>query len=81
MDQLTHLKHMHDTTTTLVDPAASQGSKAERPSSKVCLARGLNAFSGGVRLARGLNARSGGVRLARGHLHARHPLSCPRTGI
>jgi hypothetical protein len=66
MDQLTHLKHMHDTTTTLVAPAARQGGTAERPSSKVRLARGLDAPSGEFRLARGLNAPSGGVRLTQG---------------
>jgi hypothetical protein len=41
---------MHDTTMTLVAPAACQGGTAERPSSKVRLARGLNTPSGGVRL-------------------------------
>jgi hypothetical protein len=57
---------MHDTTATLVAPAARQGDTAEHPSSKVRLIRGLHAPSGKVRLARGLNAPSGGVRLARG---------------
>jgi hypothetical protein len=78
---------MHDTTTTLVAPADRQGGTAERPSSKVrlargltaplgevCLARGLNAPSGGVRLALGLNVPSGGVRLARG-------LNAPSGGV
>jgi hypothetical protein len=74
-----HLKHMHDTTTTLVAPTAYQGGTAERPSSKVRLARGLRAPSGEVRLARGLNTHSGEVRLARGHLHAHCPRSCPRV--
>jgi hypothetical protein len=55
---------MHDTT--LVAPAARQGGTAERPSSKVRLARGLHASSGEVRLARSLDAPSGEVRLARG---------------
>jgi hypothetical protein len=85
-NQLTHLKHMHDTTATLVAPAARQGGTAERPSSevrlargidapsKVCLARGLRTPSGGVRLARGLNAPSGGVRLTRG-------LNAPSSGV
>jgi hypothetical protein len=71
---------------------ARQGGTAERPSSKVRLARGLRDPSGGVRLARGLNtpsgevrlaqglnAPSGGIRLARGHLHTRRPRSCPRV--
>jgi hypothetical protein len=66
MNQLTHLKHMHNMTTTLVTPAARQGDTAGRPSSEVRLARGLDAPSGELRLARGLNAPSGGVRLARG---------------
>jgi hypothetical protein len=57
---------MHDMTTTLVAPAARQGGMAERPPSKVRLARGLDAPSGEFRLARCLNAPSGGVRLARG---------------
>jgi hypothetical protein len=43
MDQLTHLKHMHDTTATLVAPAARQGGTAERPSSEVRLARRIDA--------------------------------------
>jgi hypothetical protein len=42
-DQLTHLKHVHDTTATLVAPAARQGCTAERPSSEVRLARGIDA--------------------------------------
>jgi hypothetical protein len=66
MNQLTHLKHVQDTTTPLMVPAARQGGTAGRPSSEVCLARGLDAPLGEVRLARGLNAPSGGVRLARG---------------
>jgi hypothetical protein len=41
--QLTHLKHMHDMTATLVAPAARQGGTAERPLSKVSLARGTDA--------------------------------------
>jgi hypothetical protein len=57
---------MHDTTTTLEAPAARQGGTAERPLSKVRLARGLDAPSSEFRLARGLSAPSGGVRLARG---------------
>jgi hypothetical protein len=57
---------MHDTTATLVAPAARQGSTAVRPSSEVPLARGLDAPSGEFCLARGLNAPSGGVLLARG---------------
>jgi hypothetical protein len=57
---------MHDTTTTLVAPAARQSGTAGRPSSKVRLARGLDVPSGEFRLARGLNAPSGGVCLARG---------------
>jgi hypothetical protein len=57
---------MHDTTATLVAPAARQGDSAGRPSSEVRLARGLGAPSDEFRLARGLNAASGGVRLARG---------------
>jgi hypothetical protein len=57
---------MHNTTATLVAPAARQGDTAECPSSKVRLIRGLHAPSGKVRLARGLNAPSGKVRLARG---------------
>jgi hypothetical protein len=60
MDQLTHVKHTHNTTATLVAPAARQGDTARRPSSEVCLARGLDAPSGEFRLARGLNAPSGG---------------------
>jgi hypothetical protein len=66
MNQLTHLKHIQDTTTPLVAPSARQGGIAGRPSSEVHLARGLDAPSGEVRLARGLNAPSGGVCLARG---------------
>jgi hypothetical protein len=65
-DQLTHLKHMHDTTTTPVALATREGGTAERPSSKDRLARGLRAPSGEVRLARGLRAPSGEVRLTRG---------------
>jgi hypothetical protein len=56
---------MHDTTATLVAPAARQGGTAGRPSSEARLVRGLDAPSGEFRLARGLNAPSGGVRLAR----------------
>jgi hypothetical protein len=70
---------MHDTITTLVAPAARQGSAAQCPSGEVHLARGLNAPSGGVYLARGLNAPSGKVRLARGPPHARRPRSCSRA--
>jgi hypothetical protein len=66
MNQLTHLKHVQDTTTPLVVPAARQGGTAGRPSSEGHLARGLDTPSGKVRLARGLNAPSGGVRLTRG---------------
>jgi hypothetical protein len=51
---------MHDTTATLVAPAARQGSTAGRPSSEVHLAQGLDAPSGEFRLARGLNTPSGG---------------------
>jgi hypothetical protein len=61
-----HLKHMHNTTATLMAPAARQGGTAGRPLSEVCLTRGLDAPLGEFRLARGLNAPSGGVRLARG---------------
>jgi hypothetical protein len=57
---------MHDATATLVAPAARQGGTAERPSSEVRLARGLDAPSGEFRLARGPNAPSGGDRLTRG---------------
>jgi hypothetical protein len=87
-----NLKHMHDTITTLMAPAACQGGTADDPSggvrlargldaptSRTRLARGLDAPSGKVRLARGLNALSGEVRLARGHLHARRPRSFPRV--
>jgi hypothetical protein len=56
---------MHDTTTTLVAPAARQGGTAGRPSSEVRLARGLDAPSGEFHLAQGLNAPSSGVRLTR----------------
>jgi hypothetical protein len=66
MNQLRHLKHIQDTTTLLVAPAACQGGTAGRSSSEVRVARGLDAPSGEVRLARGLDALSGGVRLARG---------------
>jgi hypothetical protein len=66
MNQLTHIKHTHNTTATLVATAARQGDTAGRPSSEVRLARGLDAPSGEFRLTRGLNAPSGGVRLARG---------------
>jgi hypothetical protein len=57
---------MHNTTTTLVASATRQGGTPECPSSKVRLARGLDAPSGESRLARGLNAPSGVVCLARG---------------
>jgi hypothetical protein len=57
---------MHDTTTTLVTPAARQGGTADAPSGGVRLARGLDAPTSGVRLARGLDAPSGEIRLARG---------------
>jgi hypothetical protein len=66
MNQLTHLKNIHDTTTPLVALAARQGGTAGRPSSEVRLARGLDAPSGEAHLARDLHAPSGGVRLARG---------------
>jgi hypothetical protein len=65
-DQLTHLKHMHNTIATLVAPAARQGGTAGRPSSEVRLARGLDAPSGEFCLARGLNDPSCEYRLARG---------------
>jgi hypothetical protein len=42
MDQLTHLKHMHDTTATLVAPTTHQGGTAERPLSEVRLARRID---------------------------------------
>jgi hypothetical protein len=61
-----NLKHMHDTSTTLVAPAARQGGTVDAPSSGVRLARGLDGPMSKVRLARGLNAPSGEVRLARG---------------
>jgi hypothetical protein len=50
------LKHIQDTTTPLLAPAARQGGTAGCPSSEVRLARGLDAPSGEVRLARVLNA-------------------------
>jgi hypothetical protein len=65
---------MHDTTMTLVAPAAHQSGTAEHPSSKVRLARGQRTPSGGVRLARGQNTPSGGVHLARG-------LNTPSGGV
>jgi hypothetical protein len=65
-DQLTNLKHAHNTITVLVALVAQQGGTAECPSSKVCLARGLHAPSDRVLLAQGLNTPSGEVRLTRG---------------
>jgi hypothetical protein len=47
-------------------PRPTGAAQRNAPSSKVCLARGLNDPSGEVRLARGLYAPSGGVRRARG---------------
>jgi hypothetical protein len=41
-NQLTNLKHVNDAITVLVAPVARQGGTAERPSSKVRLARGLH---------------------------------------
>jgi hypothetical protein len=79
-DQLTHLKHMHDTTATLVAPTVRQGGIAGRPSSEVRLARGLDAPSGEFRLSRGLNAPSGGVRLARGLNPTLRPRSASLEG-
>jgi hypothetical protein len=55
-DQLANSKHAHDAITVLVPPVARQGGTAEHLLSKLRLARGLRAPSGGVRLARGLNA-------------------------
>jgi hypothetical protein len=43
MNQLTHLKHVQDTTMPLVVPAARQDGTAGRPSSEVRLARELDA--------------------------------------
>jgi hypothetical protein len=59
-------KHMHDTITTLVAPAARQGGTADDPSGGVRLARGLDAPTSRTRLARGLDAPSGEVHLAQG---------------
>jgi hypothetical protein len=42
-NQLTHLKHTHDATAIVVSPAARQGGTVERSSSKVRLARGIDA--------------------------------------
>jgi hypothetical protein len=84
MNQLTHLKHTHNTTAALVAPAARQGDTTGRPSSEVRLARGLDAPSGEFRLARDLNApRAGSASpegsnppLGRGppRLRVQHPL-------
>jgi hypothetical protein len=76
-----NLKHVHDTITTLVAPAARQGGTAECPLGRPSLARGLNAPTGEFRLTRGLNASSGEVRLARGLNAHIAPLLLTCTGI
>jgi hypothetical protein len=73
MDQLTHLKHMHDTTTTLVAPAVLQGGTAERPSSKVRLARGLRA-------PRARSASLEGLTAPRARSASLEALTPPRAG-
>jgi hypothetical protein len=70
MNQLAHLKHTHNTSTTLVPPRSPPGQHNGCPSSEVRLARGIDAPSCEVRLARGLSTPSGGVCFARGRPHA-----------